>query len=281
MTSRDYPTLLLTTPKPHVLLVTLNRPEAANAFNTQMAKDLLEVFEALALDPGETRTVVLTGKGTRAFCAGADLKERNGMSDEAWGRQHLLFERMIRAILNCPLPLIGAVNGAAYGGGCEISAAVDFLYAAETARFAQTETKLGIFPGIGGTQNLARAVGARRAKEFILTGKPFSAAEALDWGLANAVFPQDRLLDEALATAAAIAANAPICGAAGKASDPPRAPDVARRWSLLRNRGLQPHHSDRGPARGHPCVQRKTQTPVSRSLMDSANLQVIGPLQQR
>jgi enoyl-CoA hydratase/carnithine racemase len=210
MTSRDYPTLVVTTPKPHVLLVTLNRPEAANAFNTQMAKDLLEVFEALALDPGETRAVVLTGAGTRAFCAGADLKERNGMSDEAWGRQHLLFERMIRAILNCPLPLIGAVNGAAYGGGCEIAAAVDFLYAAETARFAQTETKLGIVPGIGGTQNLARAVGERRAKELILTGKPFSAAEALDWGLANAVFPQDRLLDEALATAAAIAANAPI-----------------------------------------------------------------------
>jgi len=210
MTSRDFPTLLLTTPEPHVLLVTLNRPEAANAFNTQMAKDLVRLFEDLALDPGENRCVVLTGAGEKAFCAGGDLKERNGMTDEAWGRQHLLFERMVRALIDCPLPIIGAVNGAAYGGGCEIAAAVDFLYAAETARFAQTETTLGIIPGAGGTQTLARAVGERRAKELILSGRPFSVEEALAWGLVNAVFPQDQLLGEALGTAARIAANAPI-----------------------------------------------------------------------
>jgi enoyl-CoA hydratase/carnithine racemase len=210
MTSGDYPTLLVATPERHVLLVTLNRPESANAFNTQMARDVLHLFEELALDPGESRCVVLTGAGKKAFCAGGDLKERDGMTDEAWGRQHLVFERMIRAVIDCPLPIIGAVNGPAYGGGCEIAAAADFLYAAETARFAQTETTLGIMPGAGGTQNLARAIGERRAKEVILSGRPFTANEAHAWGLVNAVFPQDRLLDEALATAARIAANAPI-----------------------------------------------------------------------
>ncbi|MGI9434510.1 MAG: enoyl-CoA hydratase-related protein [Geminicoccaceae bacterium] len=206
----DFSTLLLSTPKPHVLLVTLNRPDVANAFNTKMAEEMVLLFEGIALDPGDTRSVVLTGTGERAFCAGGDLKERNGMTDEAWQRQHLVFERMIRAIIDCPLPVIGAVNGAAYAGGCEVAAAVDFLYAAETARFAQTETTIGIIPGAGGTQTLARAIGERRAKELILAGKPFGADEARDWGLVNAVFPLDRLLDETLGIAERIAGNAPI-----------------------------------------------------------------------
>ncbi len=210
MTDGNFPTLLLTRPDPLVLLVTLNRPEVANALNTQMGKDLLRLFEGLALDPGETRAVVITGSGDRAFCAGGDLKERNGMTDEAWGRQHLVFERMVRALIDCPLPLIAAVNGAAFAGGCEIAATADFIYAAETVRFAQTETTLGIIPGAGGTQTLARAIGERRAKELILAAKPFSAEDALAWGFVNAIHPKDRLLDEALATAKRIAANAPI-----------------------------------------------------------------------
>ena len=210
MNFKDFATLALSTPEPHVLLVTLNRPEAANAFNTQMAEDLLALFEDLALDPSEVRCIVLTGAGEKAFCAGGDLKERNGMTDEAWGRQHLVFERMIRALLDCPIPLVGAINGAAYAGGCEIAATADFLYASEAARFAQTETTLGIIPGAGGTQTLARAIGERRAKELILTGRPFGAAEAEAWGLVNRVLPQDQLLPEAIATAKRIAANAPI-----------------------------------------------------------------------
>lgn len=210
MTSEDFTTLLVTNPEPHVLLVTLNRPEVANAFNTQMARDLVRLFEDLALDPGDNRCVVLTGAGKKAFCAGGDLKERNGMSDEVWGRQHLVFERMVRAIIDCPLPIIGAVNGAAYGGGCEIAAAADFLYAADTARFALPETTLGLIPGAGGTQTLARAIGERRAKELILSGKPFSAEQAHAWGLVNALCPQDQLLDEVLSIARHIAGNAPI-----------------------------------------------------------------------
>lgn len=210
MKLEDFETLLVATPEPNVLLATLNRPAVANAFNTQMARDLMRLFEGLALDAGDIRCVVLTGAGERAFCAGGDLKERNGMSDEAWGRQHLVFERMVRALIDCPVPVIGAINGAAYAGGCEIAATCDFLYAAETARFALTEVTLGIMPGAGGTQTLSRAMGERRAMELILCGKPFSAEDALRWGFVNEIFPQDGLLAAALATATRIAGNAPI-----------------------------------------------------------------------
>ena len=183
-----YETLLLSHPKNHVLQITLNRPAALNAFNTQMAQDLVDAFEAITMDPGDTRVLVLTGSGDRAFCAGGNLKERNGMSDTAWGRQHLIYERMARAILNCPTPIIGVINGAAYGGGCELVAAVDFAYVTEGAKFAQTEVKFGIIPGAGGTQTLALAIGERRAKELILTGQVFDADQALDWGLANTIY---------------------------------------------------------------------------------------------
>ena len=205
-----YETLIVETPRPHVLLVTMNRPDAANAMNTQLSRDMIDLFEGLALDPGETRCVVVTGAGERAFCAGGDLKERKGMTDEAWGRQHVVFERMVRALLDCPVPIIGAVNGAAYGGGSEIAATMDFLYAAETAKFAMTEASLGIIPGAGGTQTLARAMGERRAKELLMSCRPFSAQEAAEWGLVNAVFTKADLLDAALATAEKIAGNAPI-----------------------------------------------------------------------
>ena len=117
---------------------------------------------------------------------------------------------MVRAVIDCPVPTIGAINGAAYAGGCEIACAMDFLYAAEGAKFAQTETRIGIIPGAGGTQTLTRAIGERRAKELILAAKPFTAEDALAWGLVNAVFPRHRLLDEAVAVAQKIAENAPI-----------------------------------------------------------------------
>lgn len=193
-----------------VLVVTLDRPEAANATNTVMGRELLDLFEGFALSPRAARCIILTARGTKAFCAGGDLKERNGMSDSQWQAQHLVFERLIRAILGCPVPVIAAVNGAAYAGGCEIAAAADFIYAARHARFALTEVTLGIIPGAGGTQNLPRAIGERRAKEAILTGLPFSAEEALAWGFVNRLCDADSLMDEALATARRIAGNGPI-----------------------------------------------------------------------
>ena len=206
----SYQTLALDYPLEFVLRVTLNRPDLANAFNTQMASDLVHCFEQLAIEPGDLRCVLLTGAGERAFCAGGDLKERDGMSDAAWTSQHLVYERMIRALLQCPLPVIAVVNGAAFGGGCELVAGADFAYAAEHAKFALTETSLGIIPGAGGTQTLARAVGERRAKELILSARRFSATEACDWGLVNAVYSSAELMPAALETAQRIAANAPV-----------------------------------------------------------------------
>jgi enoyl-CoA hydratase len=193
-----------------LVLLTLNRPEVANALNTQMGRDLLGFFEDVNATPAQARCIVLTGAGARAFCAGGDLKERNGMTDEQWQHQHLLFERMVRALIACPVPVIGAVNGAAYAGGCELALCCDFIYAAETARFALTEVTLGIMPGAGGTQSLPRAVGERRAKEIILTGRPFAAQEAHEWGMVNRLCAPEKVVKDALETARRIADNAPI-----------------------------------------------------------------------
>jgi enoyl-CoA hydratase len=205
-----YQTLELERLDSTVLVIRMNRPAAANAMNTQMGLDLMTIFETLQIQQDGLRGVVLTGAGERAFCAGGDLVERRTMSDAQWQAQHAIFERMIRAIINCPLPLVAAVNGAAVGGGCEIAAACDFIYASKNARFALTEVTLGIMPGAGGTQNLTRAVGTRRASEIILTGKPFSAEEAERWGLVNEVVELADLMTSVLTTVRRIAGNAPI-----------------------------------------------------------------------
>ena len=206
----NFETLALTNPAPHVTVVTMNRPAAMNSMNTKMMEELRDFFAQVYVEPEFARCLVLTGAADRAFCAGADLKERNSMTDATWRRQHAVVEQIIRAMLDCPLPIIAAVNGAAYAGGCELAMACDFIYAADHARFAQTEVALGIIPGAMGTQNMPRAVGVRRAKEMILSAQPFTAAEALAWGLANRVMPGSQLMDQAIATAAKIAANAPV-----------------------------------------------------------------------
>ena len=205
-----YETLEIERVSEHVLLVTLNRPRVANALNTQMGLDLRDLWTGLYVDQQDLRSAVITGAGDRAFSSGGDLKERDGMTDAEWRRQHHIFEQATLSMVDCPVPIIAAVNGAAFGGGCELALAADFIYAARRARFALTEVTLGIMPGAMGTQQLPRAVGVRRAKEIILTGVPFSAEQALQWGLANRVCDDDRLLDEALETATRIAENAPI-----------------------------------------------------------------------
>ena len=189
-----------------VLLVTLNRPAAGNSLSSRMARELLELWSAA--DTRAQRAIVLTGAGERIFCAGADLKERDGMTDAQWVEQHRLFERMRDALLDLPCPVIAAVNGAAYGGGAEIALACDFAYATPNARFALTEVRLGIMPGLGGALNLAQAAGERRAREVLLTGEPFGVDEALSWGVINRV--SEDVVGEAVATAARIAANAPL-----------------------------------------------------------------------
>jgi enoyl-CoA hydratase len=207
---KSFDTITVERPRDHIVLVTLNRPEVANAMNTQMGLDLLAVFDGFCAAPNQQRCIVITGAGAKAFCAGGDLKQRNGMTDGMWQDQHLIFERMIRAVMGCPVPVVAAVNGAAYAGGMEISLCADFIYAAEHARFALTEVTLGIMPGAGGTQNLPRAVGARRAKEILLTGRPFSVQQAFDWGMVNRICKPETLVAEALETASVIAGNAPI-----------------------------------------------------------------------
>jgi enoyl-CoA hydratase/carnithine racemase len=205
-----YSTLKCETPQPHVLLVTLNRPEVRNAFNTRMGEELLDLWTRVSADAGDVRCVAVTGAGDQAFCAGADLKERMGMSTQTWRAQHELFERAFWALGDLPLPVVAAVNGPAFAGGLELALMCDFVYAVRTARFALTEVSLGIIPGAGGTQNLPRAVGERRAKEIILTARPFSAEEAHRWGLVNRLCEPGTVLAEALSTAAAIAGNAPL-----------------------------------------------------------------------
>jgi enoyl-CoA hydratase/carnithine racemase len=204
-----YETLNLKPQDDQVLLVTMNRPDVLNAMNTQLGLDLVNLFESIAMSPGLLRCIVLTGSG-KGFCAGGDLKQRNGMSSQDWTAQHVVFERMARALLDCPLPIVGAINGAAFGGGCELACCCDFLYAAENAKFALPEVRLGIMPGAGGTQTLPRAIGERRAKEHILTGKPFTAAQAELWGLVNEVMPIEALMPRALEVAKLIASNAPL-----------------------------------------------------------------------
>lgn len=193
-----------------MLRVTINRPDASNAFTTVTARELYDVFAPLEIVRTRFRCVVLTGAGDKAFCAGGDLKERKLLSEDEWVLQHELMERTVRAIVASPVPIVAAVNGAAYGGGLELALLCDFAYAATTARFALTETSLGIMPGAGGTQTLARAVGERRAKELILAAKPFSAQQAYDWGVVNALHEPDQLMAQTLDIAERIASNAPL-----------------------------------------------------------------------
>jgi enoyl-CoA hydratase/carnithine racemase len=204
-----YETIKVTEPQPGITVITFARPDVANALSSQMARDLLDVWSKLRGGDAALRCVILAGEG-RHFQAGADLKERNGMTDEAWAEQHRLFEAMVRAQLACPVPIIAAVQGAAMGGGCEMSLACDFTYAAEGARFGLPEAGLGIMPGLGGTQLLTRAVGPRRAIEIMTTAAPFTAQQALEYGIVSAVVPPEALMDTVLGVAAQIASRAPL-----------------------------------------------------------------------
>ena len=210
MTLPKYETLVLEPRGEHLLLATLNRPQALNALNTKMGLELADLWGRLTADAGAVRCVVLTGAGERAFCAGADLKERDGMTVEVWRAQHEGFERAFVALVECPVPVIAALNGVAMGGGLELALCCDFIFAARGARLALPEASRGLMPGGMGTQNLPRAVGERRAKELILSGRPIEAEQGEAWGLVNRVCEPGKLLEEALATAQMIADNAPL-----------------------------------------------------------------------
>jgi len=191
-----------------VATVTLNRPEARNAISTELAGALAAVFEPLATDAA-VRAVVLTGAGDRAFCAGADLRERGGFDDHGWFVQREVFRRAFSAVRRCPLPTVAAVFGFALGGGCELALSCDLVVAADDATLGLPEVQLGLVPAGGGTQLLARRVGPAVAKDLVLTGRRVGAAEAGQLRLVDRVVPRADLLATAQGLAAQIAANAP------------------------------------------------------------------------
>lgn len=199
---------LLVTREDHLATVFFNRPANLNALSTQMAKDLLHVFSGLAADP-KVWAAVLTGSGEKAFCAGADLKERKDMGKNDMRRQRELFVEAFKAVSTFPKPLIGAVNGYAFGGGFEFALGCDIIFAAENALFSLPEVGLGIIPGGGGTQNLPRLVGPAAAKELIFTGRRLTAREARELGIVRRVTPGEKLLEEVNALAAEIMKNSP------------------------------------------------------------------------
>ena len=202
-------------------VLTLNRPGALNAMNTLMMTELLGLLREQAHNE-HLRCMVMTGAGTRSFSTGGDLKERNGMSDDQWRRQHHLIEDLFEALWSFPVPIIAAVEGFAYAGGCELALGADFIIAAETAEFAVKEITRGIMPGGGGIHRLARRVGVPRASEMIYTGRAIEAARACEWGLVNRVVPTGCALATAREIAGEIAASAPMAVRAAKVAIKPR-----------------------------------------------------------
>ncbi len=203
---------ILTETRDRVGLVRLNRPKALNALSHALLTELMDALAAFDLDPA-IGAIVLTGD-ERAFAAGADIKEMASASpvEMLKSDRTAIFERMMQV----KKPLIAAVSGWCLGGGNELALACDMVVASETAKFGQPEINIGVIPGAGGTQRLARAVGKAIAMEMVLNNRTLSAEEALHFGLVNRVVPRERYLEEALALAAEIAARAPLAVRLGK-----------------------------------------------------------------
>ena len=192
-----------------IAVATINRPKALNALNSEVLTDLDELVSTVKAD-ADIRALVITGSGEKAFVAGADIGEMSTLTKEggeAFGKHG---NDVFRAIETLPIPTIAAVNGFALGGGCELSMACDIRICADTAVFGQPETGLGITPGFGGTQRLARIVGTGKAKEMIYGARNIKAEEAYRIGLVNNVYPAEELMPAAKKLASTIARNAPI-----------------------------------------------------------------------
>ena len=199
---------ILYTQQGAVGIVTVNRPQALNALNSQVLCELSQVFDQI--DQSEVRCVILTGAGEKSFVAGADIGEMSTLSKadgEAFGKKG---NDVFLKIESFPLPVIAAVNGFALGGGCELALSCDIRLCSQNAVFGQPEVGLGITPGFGGTQRLARVVGTGRAKELLYTARNVKADEAQSIGLVNAVYAPEELMGAAVKMAEKIARNAPI-----------------------------------------------------------------------
>ncbi|WP_458413442.1 enoyl-CoA hydratase [Schinkia sp. CFF1] len=193
----------------NIATITFNRPEAANAFSKQMLYDLQETLAEIKYDQN-IRTVVITGAGEKVFCAGADLKERSTMSPVEVKQTVSLIRQVVNDVEQLPMPVIAAINGAAFGGGLELALACDIRVAVDTARIGLTETSLAIIPGAGGTQRLSRLIGIGKAKELIYTARRVDAHEAKELGILEHVVPNEELLSKAKEIAERIAENGPI-----------------------------------------------------------------------
>ena len=194
--------------KDQIGIITINRPKALNALNSQVLDELNETLDSI--DFNTTRALILTGAGEKSFVAGADIGEMSTLTKaegESFGKKG---NDVFRKLETLPIPVIAAVNGFALGGGCEISLSCDIRICSENAVFGQPEVGLGITPGFGGTQRLARTVGVGMAKQMIYTARNIKAPEALRIGLVNAVYPQEELMAQAEKLASTIAQNAPI-----------------------------------------------------------------------
>ena len=198
-----------------VTLITLNRPQALNALNEAVLEDLIAAFAAYEADPTQ-RCAVLTGSGEKAFAAGADIKEMASKAAAEFYSQDFFSRWTSHLVKAIRKPWIAAVNGFALGGGCELAMMADFIIASENAKFGQPEIKLGVAPGMGGSQRLTRAIGKAKAMEMCLTGRMMGADEAERSGLVARVVPLASLVDEAIKTATEIAAMPPLAAIANK-----------------------------------------------------------------
>lgn len=207
--TNEYSTISVQRHDDSIAILTLDRPEALHALNSVMATELARQFSDWVVDT-QLRCIVITATGTRAFCVGADLKERNRLDDDGIRRQHALFRLFLTIRQSLDVPVIAAVQGVALGGGAEIALASDIVLAAEEAEFGLPEIGLGIMPGLGGTQFLPRIIGRSRALEMMLTGDRINAEEARECGIVSRVFPQVNLLSQALERAKKIASMPPL-----------------------------------------------------------------------
>jgi enoyl-CoA hydratase/carnithine racemase len=193
----------------HVATLTLNRPEALNAISRQLAAELLATCNVLA-SRDDVWVVIVTGAGDRAFCAGADLKERRMLSREERSAHTAVIEAAAEALAALPMPTIAAVRGFALAGGSELAIACDLRIAAQDATFGFPEVKIGIFPGAGGALRLPRIVGGGTARDLLFTGRHVTADEALRLGLVDRLVPPELVLESAGELARSVAANAPL-----------------------------------------------------------------------
>lgn len=198
-----------------IATITLNRPDKLNALNAQLLGELGDVIRELTSD-ASIHAAVLTGAGEKAFAAGADIASMQTLTTADAYRFAQIGHAVGNAIENAHFPVIAAVNGFALGGGCELALSCDFIYASDKAKFGQPEVNLGVIPGFGGTQRLARRVGIGRARELCYTGDMIGAEDALRIGLANVVVPHAELLNKAHETAKKIASKGPLAIAQAK-----------------------------------------------------------------